>query len=92
MSKWTNLGSFRTAKNGKKKFVLSNQIDFIVLKDGSKVSLDKFRTAICKDAVEDAQDMLSRGILDNEQLEKKLSYINDKQIKYQVTLPPATEE
>lgn len=84
---WTNIGSFRVAKNGKRKFVINKDVQ--ILYKGNQVDLGEFRTAACRDSLESVQGLLERGIITQEEAEKKMEYINEKQIKFDVVIPPA---
>jgi len=89
--KWNGLGTLRVAKNGKRKLVLDSRIATITYTDGSVYTPDKFRTAICRDAVESAQNLAERGIIDADELAKKLAFIDEKSIKLDVVIPPTDD-
>jgi len=80
----------RVAKNGKRKLILSKGIT--LQKDGVEIELDQYRMAHCIDAVESIQRRQESGNLDSEKATKLLDYINDKNIKFDVVIPPASQE
>jgi len=87
---FTDLGSFRTAKNGKPKFIIAKGIT--MQKDGVEIPLDQYRTAHCMDAVEQIQRRQEAGHLDSEKATKLLDYIQDKNIKYNVLIARDVED
>jgi hypothetical protein len=87
--KFTNIGSLRVAANGKRKLILAKGIT--ILKDGVEVPLSEFRVAHCIDSAESVLRRQEAGKLDNEKAEKMLNYINEKNIKFDVVIPPATD-
>ncbi len=90
MSKWTKIGTLRVSQTGKRNLVLGKGVEIFV--DGEKIALDKFRMAKCLDATESVQSLLQRGAIDSDAAEQRLNYISDKNIKFDVVIPPATQD
>lgn len=87
---WTNIGTLRTNSNGKRILVLDSRLELFF--EGKKVDMDKYRTAYCSDSTDRIQSRLQRGNLTQEQADKQLQIIADKNIKFDISLPPASEE
>lgn len=87
---WTPLGTMRINTNGKRIFILDSRLELFF--EGKKVEMDKYRTAYLSSSEERIQSRLQRGNLTQTEADEKLKFIADKNIKFDISLPPASNE
>jgi len=79
MSKSTTVATIRKTKNGGSILVLGKGIQ--IFKDGEEVLVDPmYKSLSLFDSTESAHGLLTRGLINDEDLNKKLEYITDKNI------------
>lgn len=86
MSKWTGIGSLRVGQNGNRNFIVNKNVEIFV--DGVKQELGQYRTVKCFDATDSVQSLLTRGLIDQAEADKRIEYIDEKSIKLDLVIPP----
>ena len=89
MSKWTKIATVRKDKNGKNNIVFGKDVEILV--GGEKLQLDQYRMAKLFNSADSVLSLQTQGKIDNETAEKRLGYINDKNITFDVVIPPTTK-
>jgi len=84
---WPKIGDVRTDIKGNRNIIFAKNVTILV--DGEEVPLGQFRLAKCQGSVENVQRLAELGYLTDEQLTDKLAYIEEKNIKFDVVIPPA---
>lgn len=87
---WVTIGSVRKDIKGNNNIVFSKGIT--ILKDGVEVELGQYRLAKCFDATESVERLVAAGHIPQDKKDERLSYINDKNIMFDVTVPPVKAE
>jgi hypothetical protein len=93
-AKWAELGTVRQRinKDGKKVNYLVLNKNVSISLDGESVDLGTFRTVSFIDPMSGLDSLLSGGHIDQDEYDKRVSFNEEKGVKYRLTIPPAKSE
>lgn len=90
--KWFTLGTLRGAYNDDDRppyIVLDKNVEILV--NGEKVELSKYRVVRLYDSRKSAEMLFEKDKIDKEEYEKKLDIIENKNIDFNLVVPPSEE-
>ena len=89
-SKWFTIGTFRERENDEGEvnsyLVINKNVDIFV--NGEEVDLGEYRVVKLFDAQTSAQKLMEGGHIDENELNDRLQFIDDKGIVFNLTIPP----
>jgi|CXWL01.1.fsa_nt_gi hypothetical protein len=93
-AKWSELGTVRQrlSKDGKKVNYLVLNKNVTILVEGEEVDLGTFRTVSFMDPQAGLDSLLSGGHIDQDEYDKRISFNEEKGVKYRLTVPPVKND
>lgn len=97
-AKWTDLGTLRKKEGKNPYLVLDKSVKILVgtynkdteeYDNFKEVDLGEYRTLQCTDPIKGIDALLDGGHIDEKEHETRTNMIEDKNIMYKVTVPPA---
>lgn len=88
-NKWFEIGTLRKKDDGNPYIVLNSKVQILV--DGQEVDLGQYRKLTLTDPMKGYTTMLENGRMDKEEFEKQQAFVEEKAVRYRISVAPQND-